>query len=101
MAQRKLIIEESDPALEQLKKDVDRIISSFQERLVRSVTNVVSRAVQYARQTPQGASQGTQQQSTQLGQPKSLPWFKYGIRGFLNKLWHGDSPSNPNYHLKV
>ena len=97
MAQHKLISEKSDPAFELLKRDVDQIISSFQKRLVNSVTNVVSRAIQYAKETPQGGPQGTQQQPMQAGQPKSLPWFKYGIRGFLNKLWHGDSPSNPNY----
>jgi len=28
---------------------------------------------------------------------KSLPWFKHGIRHFLNKLWHGDHPSNPSW----
>lgn len=101
MEQHKLIVmKESDQAFEQLKSDVDRIITSFQKRLINSVTNVVSHAVQYARQTPQEAPQGTRQQSMQVGQPKSLPWFKYGIRGFLNKLWYGDSPSNPNYQTE-
>ena len=104
MIQHNTIIEAADPAFEQLKSDVDRIISSFQDRLVRSVTNVVSNAVQYARQEgpqgPQGASQGTSQGVSQSGHPKSLPWFKYGVRGFLNKLWHGDSSSNPNYQTE-
>lgn len=27
----------------------------------------------------------------------SLPWFKHGVRGFLRKLWHGDSKENPDW----
>jgi hypothetical protein len=32
--------------------------------------------------------------------PTSLPWFKYGLRGFLSKLWYGNHPDNPvwQYH---
>lgn len=28
---------------------------------------------------------------------KSLPWFQHGVRGFVNKLWYGDHPQNPNW----
>ena len=30
-----------------------------------------------------------------------LPWFKHGVRGFLNKLWYGDHPSNPNWQHMI
>lgn len=38
-------------------------------------------------------------QPQQPSRPKttSLPWFKHGVRGFLRKLWHGDSPDNPDW----
>lgn len=32
-----------------------------------------------------------------LSQPKTLPWFAGGIKGFLRKLWHGNSSSNPDW----
>jgi hypothetical protein len=28
---------------------------------------------------------------------EKLPWFSHGIKGFLQKLWHGNSPNNPNW----
>ena len=28
---------------------------------------------------------------------KSLPWFGGGARGFLRKLWYGNSPENPDW----
>lgn len=32
-----------------------------------------------------------------LSQSKTLPWFAGGIKGFLRKLWHGNSSSNPDW----
>jgi hypothetical protein len=29
---------------------------------------------------------------------KNIPWFKYGVPGFLRKLWYGNNPNNPDYH---
>jgi len=32
-----------------------------------------------------------------INAPQSLPWFKYGLRGFLGNLWYGNHPDNPAF----
>lgn len=32
-------------------------------------------------------------------QMKNLPWFANGIKGFLRKLWHGNSKTNPDWSM--
>jgi hypothetical protein len=29
-----------------------------------------------------------------------LPWFRHGVKGFVNKLWHGDHPNNPDWYRR-
>jgi hypothetical protein len=75
--------------LEKLKQDlnaaVERILRDFNTKLL-SITSVnPSQADTSA--VPAGFSP----------KYKTLPWFKHGIKHFINKLWHGDHPSNPSW----
>lgn len=93
----------ADPALDKLKQDVDALVLDLQNKVVTSTKEIVTKAIEVTRRNQQAtAPAAPTQAATTVRQPSpnanaKLPWFKYGIRGFLNKLWHGDSASNPNH----
>jgi hypothetical protein len=74
---------DTNPALEQifndLKGEINQIIADFWNKLNQELQSASADAA------PVGPKY------------KTLPWFQHGVRGFLNKLWHGDHPENPSW----
>jgi len=75
---------DANPALDsiftKLKAEIDQIIGNFWQ------------AIQQA--APAGAATAANPTGPKY---KALPWFQHGVKGFLNKLWHGDHPENPTW----
>lgn len=70
--------------LNTLLQHVDRLVSSLEKRLLSLPTQVGPDTPSPERPLP---TQGR----------GSLPWFKYGLRGLLRKLLHGNNPENPDW----
>lgn len=70
-----------------MKKEVDKEIESLQIKL-DNLVKIHHAQVSTHLQKVVGPT---------IQAPTSLPWFKYGIRGFLSKLWYGDHPDNPSW----
>jgi hypothetical protein len=83
----------ADPLLEKLKQDVDALIQGLESQIRTTTTFILAQIMKKQGETPTAATTSSTGEPTQ--QRTSLPWFKYGIRGFLNKLWHGNHPANP------
>ena len=72
--------------LDKLTREISDAVDGFGHHL----TDVINKA----KVLP---AQGGQAQAVQKI-TKNLPWFKHGVKGFLNKLWWGDHPGNPMWH---
>jgi len=71
---------------------------NFEKELKK--VNSIPMSTIVAKDNPQPATIPTPAANSPKNQePKNLPWFANGIKGFLRKLWHGNSKSNPDWSM--
>lgn len=102
---------EIDPEIEKiysdLESEVDFKIRSFwsqkQNEIEKSIKSMANQSFGPTYRKPSTSKQVGQTVPTAAvpAQTKSLPWFAGGIKGFLRKLWHGDSASNPDWKFNT
>lgn len=81
--------QEIEKIYQDLEKSVDVKIRTFINKKQQEIEKALQKAVPNA--SPVASQPAT------ISQPKNLPWFSGGIKGFLRKLWHGNSASNPDW----
>jgi hypothetical protein len=82
------IDQEIEAVYQNLEKTVDSKIRLFIANKQQEIEKAFKTAT---------ATNAATNAATPLSQPKTLPWFAGGIKGFLRKLWHGNSSSNPDW----
>lgn len=102
---------ELDPEIEKiysdLESEIDFKIRSFwsqkQSEIEKSIKTMAGQSFGPTYRRPSTSKQIDQNVplTAAPSQTKSLPWFAGGIKGFLRKLWHGDSASNPDWKFNT
>jgi len=95
----------SSPELSKLKQDlqssVEVIVKDFSVKLAdyasKNMNLPPTRGGDQSSAIPAGNSNSNGSNGSYAPKYKNLPWFKHGIKHFINKLWHGDHPSNPSW----
>lgn len=84
-----------------LKIDVDRLLKQLNNEIIDTISqNQQQEVPQQQQYEPQQEVPHISTVANQTYRPKlgeKLPWFAHGIRGFIQKLWYGNSPDNPNW----
>jgi hypothetical protein len=80
--------------LQKVKEEVARFTQELSKLFHQSVKN----AAQHAMDDPSNAHAIANFLRANQPPGKNIPWFKYGIPGFMRKLWYGNNPNNPDYH---
>jgi thiaminase len=78
-----------------LEKEIEEKLRNFWNEKQRFVINNLNNLIknnQPSISPPNVANNVTKNQPV-----KSLPWFSNGIKGFVRKLWYGDSNKNPDW----
>lgn len=98
---------EIDPEIEKiysdLESEVDFKIRNFwnqkQNEIEKSIKNMAGQSFGPTYRRPNASKETDQSTLSNPAQTpsKSLPWFAGGVKGFLRKLWHGNSASNPDW----
>jgi hypothetical protein len=78
-----------DPVFADLEQEVMALVNDLEQQIAHQFDVAVHGTAQVA--------VNAYNQSNAARQGKTLPWFKHGIKGFLNKVWHGNHASNPQW----
>lgn len=91
-----------------LEKEIENKIRTFIDRKQKELELNFEKELKSKMQQSAPTSQLVAKDNPNVNKPnplqktqdvKNLPWFANGIKGFLRKLWHGNSKSNPDWSV--
>lgn len=82
-----------------LEKEIEEKLRNFWNEKQRFVINNLNNLVKnnQPNASPSNVVNNVAQNQNVDLKNKNLPWFSNGIRGFVRKLWYGDSSKNPDW----
>lgn len=80
-----------------LVNDVNAAVSKLQSAVREKLNQIQSQNQYHGEVPPPQFHLSAHPERYQPRMGEKLPWLNHGLRGFLHKLWYGNSAANPNW----